>query len=108
MYIYLLLSLSYCLSDKNIGMISNITHKGLKETVKVTNAALLDGDLKTLEEFLYSNLTQARSISLIKSHYSLCLYYDTLFTGHNERRASQVLFCYRNDGCIKNDNQQWD
>lgn len=62
LYVHVYMPFSCCHSDENIGMLSNITYKGLKETVKITNAALLEGDLESLEKLLYSNLTQVRQL----------------------------------------------
>ena len=47
--------------DENIGMLSNTTYNGWKDKIQlggITNKALLEGDLKALESFLYSNQTQ--------------------------------------------------
>lgn len=60
-------------------MCSNFLRDDIREITKadgITDAALLDGDLQFLEEFLYSNLTQVRKCKLRIS--SLCIYNSIL------------------------------
>ena len=50
------------LSDENVTMVHNHTFKDIRHQIKaegLRDEAVLDGDLKAIESFLYSNETQA-------------------------------------------------